>query len=298
VAAIQANVDLADKWDPARIDSTVVPYTELTAQAAEGGARLVVWAETSVPAFLRYTAPHLLHWLRQQARSNDVWIYAGFPDAEPGEEAGETLRFNGSGLFAPDGRIVDRYAKHHLLPIGEAMPFSDLLPFLGHIDVGQAEWRAGAPPQPLTVTTEQGRFPFAGLICFEGVFPDLARQAVRRGARCLVNITNDGWFGQSAGPRQHAELTRMRAVACGVPLIRAANNGISYVCDARGRYLAWLDLHERGVALAAVRAGRGDTPFVRWGAWPLAAGLALWTIVATFWARRSGAGLASARRRA
>jgi len=288
VAAVQADVLQRDKWEPSRIDSTKVPYARLTGEAAAAGAELVVWAETALPAYLRFS-PRLLDWTRDLVRETGVWLYTGFPDVEPSQDPGDVLRYNGSGLFSPQGGLVDRYAKHHLLPVGEKMPFSDLLPFVGHIDVGQAEWRAGDPPQPMNVLTAAGRFPIAGLICFEAALPDLSRQAVRRGARCLVNITNDGWFGMAAGPQQHAELARMRAVECGVPMIRSANNGISFVCDARGEYLGRLGLHERGVILADLRLGTGATPFVRHGAWPLAVLLGVWTLVAVVWARRSRA---------
>jgi apolipoprotein N-acyltransferase len=287
VAAVQADVALADKWDPARLDSTRIPYAKLTAAAAAAGAELVVWAETAIPAYVRLD-PNLMGWLREQARVNSVWIYTGFPDAERSVPDGEILRYNSSGLVSPEGQLVARYAKHHLLPIGERMPFSDALPFLGRIDVGQAEWRSGDPSQPLPLVANGRSFPFAGLICFEAIFPQLARQAVRRGARALVNITNDGWFGHSVGPRQHAELARMRGIECGVPVVRSANNGISFVSDARGRILDRLDLGRRGYVFAEILPG-GGSPFVRWGARPLAAGLLLWALAAAVWARRRGA---------
>jgi apolipoprotein N-acyltransferase len=133
-----------------------------------------------------------------------------------------------------------------------------------------------------------GRFPFSGLICFESVFGPLARDSVRRGSRCLVVITNDGWFGRTAGPRQHAWLARLRAVECGVPVVRCANNGISFICDQDGRILDWLDLGQRGAVSAAVLPGTARTGWVRWGAWPVAAFVAAWLAVALFgpWPRR------------
>lgn len=276
VAAVQANVALDDKWDTAKLDSTINPYTRLTGVAAAAGAELIVWAETAVPVYLRYD-PQRLAWVRDQARTNAVYLYAGFPDADRSAD-GTVMQYNGSGLFSPDGDLVDRYAKHHLLPIGERMPFSRYLPFLARINVGQAEWRPGDSPAPLTVTTAAGSTRFAGLICFEVIFADLARQAVRRGSQLLVNITNDGWFGRTAGPRQHAEMTRLRAIECGVPLVRCANNGISFVCDRRGRLLGWADFGTRGVVLATVTPAPGRTLFVRAGAWPLAAALLVWAL--------------------
>lgn len=267
VAAIQADVDLADKWLDAKIDSTRIPYESLTGEAAAHGAQFVVWAETAVPAYLRYDKD-LLNWTRRVVRDSGAWLYTGFPDAERSPD-GTIRRFNSSGLFSPDGTLEDRYAKHHLLPIGEAMPFSRYLPFLAKIDVGQAEWEPGAPPQPQRVRLSDGGFDFSGLICFESVFAPLARSSVRAGSQCLVVLTNDGWFGQTAGPRQHTLLSTLRATECDVPLIRCANNGISLVADARGRVLDRLDLGRRGYVLATIEPGGGRTAYVAWGYKPL-----------------------------
>ncbi|MFO7610688.1 MAG: apolipoprotein N-acyltransferase [Candidatus Krumholzibacteriia bacterium] len=275
VAAVQADVALADKWDKARIDSTKIPYETLTVAAAGRGAELAVWAETAVPAYVRHDPP-LLAWTRGVVRKAGIPLFAGFPDATR-DPSGEVLTFNSSGLFTADGLLQDRYAKHHLLPVGEAMPFSRWLPFLAKVDVGQAEWTPGPPAQPIVLGTDRGAFPFAAMICFESILGHLARDAVGRGGRCLMVITNDGWFGQSAGPRQHAVLARLRAVECAVPVVRAANNGISLICDDRGRLLGELDLGRRGVVQAAIVPGRADSLFLRLGAGPVAAAALLWT---------------------
>jgi apolipoprotein N-acyltransferase len=101
-----------------------------------------------------------------------------------------------------------------------------------------------------------------------------------------VNITNDGWFGMAAGPRQHAALARIRAVECGVPLVRSANNGISLITDATGVELARLDLHRRGVIVASIDPVPRGTWYVRLGIWPLLAVLAGWLPVAWWLVRR------------
>jgi apolipoprotein N-acyltransferase len=288
IAAVQADVSLDDKWRRARIDSTIVPYTELTAVAAARGAELVVWAETAVPAYVLLREPELLRWVRRLAQENGIHLYTGFPDAKL-TSGGRLVKYNSSGLFGPQGDLLDQYEKHHLLPVGERMPFSDYLPFLANIDLGQAEWSPGEPPGPLVVTTRQGELRFAGLICFESIFADQARQAVLQGSQVLVNITNDGWFGQTAGPRQHAALARLRAVECGVPLVRCANNGISYIVDAKGKVQAWADLGRRVAIDAEVTPGRGDTLFVRTGWRPLAIVLLVWSLLVLFISRREGA---------
>jgi apolipoprotein N-acyltransferase len=277
VAAVQADVALAVKWVDAKIDSTKVPYTALTRQAADTGAEFVVWAETAVPAYLRFDKD-LLPWARGLVADTGVWLYTGFPDADRGPE-GQVRTYNSSGLFSPAGQIEDKYAKYHLLPIGESMPFSALFPFLAKIDVGQAEWTPGDPPNAMTVSTDRGDFRFSGLICFESIFSELGRQSVRRGSQCLVVITNDGWFGKSAGPRQHTWMARMRAVECGVPVIRCANNGISFICDDKGKILDQLDLGKRGIVRATLTPGEGRTLFVTWGGWPLWGFLAIWFVL-------------------
>jgi apolipoprotein N-acyltransferase len=288
VGVAQPDVALADKWDKARIDSTTVPYTRLTAEAAAAGAELVVWAETAVPAYLMYDK-RLLEWVRAQADTNDVFLYCGYPDAALGPD-NQQWRYNGSGLFGPAGLLRDRYAKHHLLPFGERMPFQALFPFLGGLDLGQAEWRPGEPPQPMLVDADNQRLlHIAGLICYESIFPSLARGTVRAGTDVLVNITNDGWFGRTAGPVQHAEMARLRAAECGVPLVRCANNGASYVTDARGAVIERLGLGVRGVLVVDVGPGAGDTPFVRWGYRPLVWTLLGWLVLAVVlhWRRRT-----------
>ena len=281
VASVQANVTQADKWDDAKIDSTIIPYTDLTRRAAAAGAELAVWAETAIPAYLFFDR-HLVNWVQGLARDSGIALLAGFPDARliPGQvDALGNRRYersNAAGLFSTAGELVARYSKHHLVPLGEAMPFQRWLPWLGRLDVGQAEWTPGAPPSPLKLPTEQGEVPLITLICFEAVFSDLARQAVRRGGSILVNITNDGWFGHPAGPAQHAALSRIRAAECGVPLVRSANNGISLITDARGCVLASLGLQRRGVIQAEVATVARGTWFVRAGSWPVVGYLALW----------------------
>jgi len=286
VAAVQADVALAVKWVDAKIDSTKIPYADLTRLAADEGAEFVVWAETAVPAYLRYDKS-LLDWARTLVKDTGVWLFAGFPDADRGPD--EKVRtYNSSGLFSPDGRIQDRYAKSHLLPIGESMPFTSVFPFLANLDVGQAEWTPGDRPLPMTVTTDRGSFQFSGLVCFESIFSHLARQSVRHGSQCLVVITNDGWFGKSAGPRQHTWLARLRAVETGVPVIRCANNGISFICEADGRILDQLELGRRGIVRATIRPGEGRTMYVAYGAWPLFGFLVIWSTLVLALGRLTG----------
>jgi len=277
VAVVQPDVALQDKWDPARRDSTIVPYTELSQVAVARGADLLVWAETAVPAYLRYDRP-LRRWVSALADSLDTSIFLGHPEMMLGPD-GERLRYNGASLYGPDGVRSGGYLKHHLLPFGEVMPFQRLIPALGKLDLGQAEWQVGPAPAPIPLPVRGDTLRFAALICYEGILPELARDAVNAGAGLLVNITNDGWFGDSAGPRQHAAMARLRAAECGVPMIRCANNGESFLADAQGRILSGLPLGARDVALATVRPGPAGTTYLRHGDRPVHRLLTLWTMV-------------------
>jgi len=285
IAAIQADVALGDKWVPARRDSTLGPYTDLSRSAAADGADVLVWAETAIPAYLRYD-PDLSRWVKGLANSLDVHLFAGHPEILPGLD-GDHLRYNGSSLFDPTGTRIDGYRKHHLLPFGEVMPFQRLFPFLGDLDLGQAEWSLGEAPRPMTIVVEGDTLALAALICYESCFSELSRGAVGAGATVLVNITNDGWFGHTAGPVQHGEMARLRAAECGVPLVRCANNGVSFITDSRGGKVAELGLGRRGVVAADIVPRRGDTVFVRHGSGPLWWGLLGWSILGMIAGRRS-----------
>ncbi len=180
VAAIQADVALADKWDDAQIDSTKVPYAEPDR------------AKRPTPAPSSWSGPRprcrptcattsdLLDWVRAVVRDNGGLPLHRLPRRRPRTPTARSAPTTPPASSTPTGTLSDRYAKHHLLPIGEAMPFQRYLPFLAGLDVGQAEWTPGRPPVPMTVSTGRATFRFSGLICFESVF---GRAGPRRRAR-------------------------------------------------------------------------------------------------------------------
>jgi apolipoprotein N-acyltransferase len=142
------------------------------------------------------------------------------------------------------------------------MPFQDVIPGLGKLDFGQAEWTAGADPSPLP--TPIG--PAGILVCFESIFTDPARQEVLRGATWLVNLTNDEWFGESAALSQHAAMAVFRAVEHRVPVARCANTGLTFFVDPYGRIFDRQAVFEDAVVVAPPPAGGGArTPFTRVG---------------------------------
>ena len=259
VGVVQANVDLRDKWDRARRDSTFVPYTRGTIAVADSGARLVVWAETAITFDLTLGSPYGTR-VRELARRKGVFVYAGFVERSVDEE-GRLDSYNSSLLLGDEGENLSRYRKMHLLPFGERMPFQDLLPFLGDVDFGQAEWTPG--PEQTIFEVDGHRF--ASMICFESIFSRIGRRAVIGGAGFLVNITNDGWFGRTVLPYQHAWMAVMRAAENRVPLVRVANNGISFSVRPTGRVDNETGLFTREHFVARVTPRPGGSFYTRMG---------------------------------
>jgi apolipoprotein N-acyltransferase len=160
------------------------------------------------------------------------------------------------------GRIVASYDKFHLVPFGEYMPFRGFLPF-DKLAVGAVDFSAGPGPQTITIPGAPAASP---LICYEAIFPAEVVDENHR-PQWLVNVTNDAWFGVSSGPHQHFASARMRAVEEGLPLVRAANTGISGIVDPYGRVLARLGLDRAGVLQSALPAALAATPFSHLGNW-------------------------------
>jgi apolipoprotein N-acyltransferase len=144
---------------------------------------------------------------------------------------------------APDGEILGSYDKFHLVPFGEYVPMHDVLPFISKFTPGIQDFTAGPGPRTLRLP---GLPPVGPLICYEIIFPGQVVDAADR-PEWLLNLTNDGWYGISSGPYQHFVSARLRAVEEGLPVVRAANTGISGVVDPYGRVLAQTQLGETAV---------------------------------------------------
>lgn len=208
---------------------------------------LVVWPETASPFWLQETAPARA--AIAEAAQGAVTI-AGTPRL-----SGPGIAHNSLLAVLPDGSAGPYYDKFHLVPFGEYFP--SWLP----IRLGNQGWTPGPGLRTLHIP---GLPPVGPLVCYEAVFPG---QVAVRGDRpgLLVNLTSDSWFGDSLGPRQHLAAARMRAVEEGLPLLRAANTGISAVIDAHGRVVSKLGLGRSGVLVDAVPGALGQGWFGRFG---------------------------------
>jgi apolipoprotein N-acyltransferase len=255
-ALIQPDISGHIKWDEAFRDSTMSILTEMSLAAAP--SRLIVWPETAVPFYARHERREMKS-IQNLALATDSYILLGLPDFEIAE--GGMLYYNSAMLVGPRGENLGLYRKIHLVPFGEMIPFEDRIDLLKRIDFGEGDFSAG---RDYTILNLDG-IPFGVAICFESIFPSLIRDFARGGARFIVNITNDAWFGPSPGPYQHAQMAVLRAVECRVGLIRCANTGISMVVDPYGRTVKQTALFRRSTLKASIPVGSGHTPYVAAG---------------------------------
>jgi apolipoprotein N-acyltransferase len=239
VALLQGNIGQDQKWDAASRERIFAIYTALTREAAaEADVALIIGPEAATP-FLFANEPHyqarLLLLTKEVGRS----LLFGSPTSS--WEDNQNVMYNSAFLIGPDATVLGRYDKIHLVPFGEYIPLRRLLFFLDKLVVGIGDFRSGKNYTVMMVP--QGRF--SVLICFEVIFPELVRHFVRNGAQFLVNITNDAWFGYSPASYQHLSMVVFRAVENRMPIVRAANTGISAVIDPTGRLAQQTDLFVR-----------------------------------------------------
>jgi apolipoprotein N-acyltransferase len=266
IALVQGNIPGEIKWAGTHQQQILDTFISLTDSAArDSHPRLVVWPETATGSYLRRDPVQSVQ-VAQLAARVGAPVLSGFAHWMAGPD-GRPRPYNAAAIWAPDGTLSPWYAKRHLVPFGERVPFQHWFPFLGKWDLGQAEWQPGTANVLLPGPGAPGDS-LALLICFESIFPDLARQDVRAGARVLVNITNDEWFGDGAALQQHAAMAPFRAVEHRVPLLRCANTGVTAVIDAWGVVTARLPVFQPGVLVAALPAAGPRTPYTVLGDWP------------------------------
>ncbi|CAN7309040.1 apolipoprotein N-acyltransferase [Mesorhizobium sp. LjNodule214] len=246
VRIVQPDVDLSEKWDASVRDRIFATLLGLSAKEPEPGhakPQLILWPETSVP-FLFTERPDALTALGDMLGEGQMLI-AGVVREEGGSAAGAGSRYYNSVVAINDkGEITDAVDKVHLVPFGEYLPFAGLLGRFGieQLVAGPMNFAAGNERHPITLPDGVRALPF---ICYEVIFPDLVAVDATS-SELIVNVTNDAWFGDTPGPYQHFRQAQIRAVENGLPLLRAANNGISAVVDPRGRIVDALAVDVRG----------------------------------------------------
>lgn len=234
---VQPAIQQTLKWDPAQQAINFRRHVELSQAPTPKPLAAIIWPETAT-TFILEEHQEGRAIVSRLAPAGGLLI-TGTPRIVRGD--GEAAIYNGLVALDGDGTLRAAYDKFHLVPFGEYVPGRGLLP-IDKIVPGRGDFSAGPGPRTLHLP---GLPPAAPLICYEIIFPGAVTDPADRPA-WLLNITNDAWFGMSAGPYQHFAIARMRAIEEGVPLVRAANTGISGAADPNGRVTARLDLGESG----------------------------------------------------
>lgn len=232
VAVVQGNIDQGQKWDPQYQMATVEKYVALSGQTLAGGAKpaLIVWPETSMPFYFQDDTP-LRKPVLDFAREVKIPMLLGAPAYAEKPGPGSFTLYNRAFLLDVDAAAIFHwYDKEHLVPFGEYMPFGEYLP-LQKLVSGVGDFAPGKNTQALRA----GDLALGVLVCYEAIFADLAQDRVSQGANVLVNISNDAWFGDTSAPRQHLNLSALRAIEQGRYIVRCTNTGISAFIDPLGR---------------------------------------------------------------
>jgi apolipoprotein N-acyltransferase len=258
IAVLQPSIAQPLKYDPNFAASSLANYFDLTLRAGQARAELIVWPETSTPTVLR-ADPALLAALQRLSAQVGAPLLVGSIDADQASSP----KYRNSAFLLNERGIVGRYDKIQLVPFGEYVPLSGVIGFVR----GWAEFIADLEPGSRSVVFSGPPAPFGTVICYEGIFPALVRRFVRDGARFMVNMTNDGWFGQTAGPLQHLAMYPFRAVEHRVPVVRAANTGVSAMIGPSGEVRQSLPLFTRGVLIDRIPLRTRQTLYTRFGDW-------------------------------
>jgi apolipoprotein N-acyltransferase len=263
---IQGNVSSDVYWTgtaPEEIRSLFERHLALTRQAADAGARLVLWPEFTVPLCFSCDDPMSLEFksaLSRFVQASGTALLLG-----TNETAGppENRRYFNTALSLDPELPAVRYFKMHLVPFGEYTPYKAVFGFIEKVTHAAGEVTPGTEH----VLHAFGPWRYGSPICYEIIFPDLVRRFTKAGANFLVTITNDGWYGRSSAPYQHFASAILRAVENRRPLLRAATTGISGFIDPYGRVVSESKIGEQTFLTGRVTPRKGLTPYVRFGDW-------------------------------
>jgi apolipoprotein N-acyltransferase len=262
---VQQNISVAADWTPVDLEQTLHELTDLTIKSAtrNPGTKfdLIVWPESPAPFFTNDAKFQAI--ISEMARSANIWIVVGAIGSDAARPNDEGLLFNSAALISPQGDWTTRYDKVHLVPFGEYLPFPSLFSFAGGLTKEVGQFERGKSRQPLNAGGERSGI----FICYESIFPDEVRQSADLGAQVFVNISNDGWYGDSGAYAQHLNQTRMRAIENDRWLLSATNTGVTAAIDPWGRIAARIPRKERATLVAPYALNPATTFYTRHGDW-------------------------------
>ncbi len=274
---VQENIPVDENWTREAFERTLRELTDLSEKAeassssesnatesAHGKVDLIVWPESPAPFF---TIDRLFREpVSEMARTTRSWVVTGAIGSRPlfsQPRSASPEVFNSAALVSPTGEWTARYDKVHLVPFGEYLPFPWLFSFAGGLTKEVGEFKAGTSRAAL----DAGSMPLGIFICYESVFPDEVRQFANNGAQVFVNISNDGWYGDSGAYAQHLNQTRMRAIENNRWILSATDTGVTASIDPYGRTVARLPRKERGALVAPYALTSVTTFYTRHGDW-------------------------------
>lgn len=268
VRIVQPAIKQSEKWRPENRDRIFQDYIDLSEQPLGkqgriGHKRVLVWPELAVPFVLSET-PYALYRISQALDGKMSFVTGAIRVDRSGEQP---VYYNSVYLFDPEGLVLDAYDKVHLVPFGEYLPFRRYLNAIGLEKLVDAPG-SFEPGFRHKIMRLQDGTSFLPLICYEAIFPAYSGLANGR-PDFLLNVTNDAWFGLTPGPYQHLSQARLRSIEQGLPMVRAANTGISAVIDAKGRIRERLELGVSGVLDAPLPSASDLTIYARTGNVPL-----------------------------
>jgi len=263
IALIQPNQRLEDKWGPNGLENSLTKLQDISFNTLSKKPDIIVWPETALPCYLQHSS-YCQNRIREFVNTANVPLLTGA--SHYNSSTGRP--FNSAFFIKPNSPDLPSYAKMHLVPFGERTPYRDVIPFLRSID--WTKWTGDLGPAEFSPGVERVLFDhpkgqLGTLICFESVFPDLVRRHVLSGAQVLINITNDSWFGFSAGPYQHALLNAMRAIENRVAIARSATTGQSLFIDRFGRQFQQSNLFVETSLIREIKLEKSGSFYTRFG---------------------------------
>lgn len=271
IALVQGNLDPYRRWTPDFIDSSFQVYENATLSLDHDSLDLVIWPESASPCYInhRYSCQKRL---KSLVKVTQTPVLTGAPDFEWGRTEKKDLHvYNSVFLVEPNQYKMNKYNKTKLVPFSERIPYiSGIQPVYSAlkkliIDIG--DFTPGDSVVVFNTGSKKPGHPFACGICFDSVFPYLMKKFVKNGAEFLVVITNDGWFGKTSGPFQHANISVIRAIENRRWIARCANTGISTFIDPLGRKHERTPLYEKAILVDTVYANKEKTIFTLYGEW-------------------------------
>ena len=263
IAMVQANVDQRVKWVPSFTDSVVTLQKNLAIRAAQDKPDLIVWSESALPFYFLQRIRYRLA-VQSLIDSLNIPLIFGSLDYRNNDSRTKPYDFyNSVFYYRPEEALFRKYDKIRLVPFSEMLPFEGLFPIISRVDLGEADFSSG---DSLTLFDFRGKRLFTP-ICYEVVYPGFIRSFVRKGGGLMVHLTNDGWFGRSGMPFQHANITRFRAVENGIPVAQCANTGVSCFIDPFGRISPRTRIFTCAVLTSEINAAPVPTFYTRHGDW-------------------------------